>query len=236
MLFKKLLVTGKERISLVYINNSNNPHKSSASYTNIKIKKTQIKAIVDSGAEVTLINQSLAKRLNLQITKSDDTIRYIAANNQVLPHTGFTLLDIEIGQWKTKQKAIVVKDLSADILLGTDWLKQHGVILNYHKAVITCGKFTSKLLTTRLQTTHGIFTNKAISIAPLTSHVEWVTVPEIFNGTSYFENENPIRYLEVRDGLFEIQQNSMPIVLVNKNKFEIKLGKFLGNLETFHKY
>jgi hypothetical protein len=72
-----------------------------------------------------------------------------------------------------------------------------------------------------------------ISIAPLSSHIEWVNVPEIFNGTSYFENENPVQYLDIRDGLFEIHQSSMPIVLVNKNKFEITLGKgkFLGKLE-----
>ena len=104
MLFKKLLDTGKERISPVYINESYNPHKSSATYTNIKIKNVHIKAIVDSGAEVTLIALKLAKRLQLKKTTIDDNIRYIAANNEVLCHTGFTLLDVEIGQWKTNLK------------------------------------------------------------------------------------------------------------------------------------
>jgi predicted aspartyl protease len=143
LLFKKLLATGKERISPVYINESNNPQKSSATYTNIKIRNTQIKAIVDSDAEVTLIIRSLAKRLHLKVTKTDDNIRYIAANNEVLPHS-FTILFIEIGQWKTKQKAIVVKNLSAELLLGTDWLKQQGVIINYQNNLLKCGKFSSK--------------------------------------------------------------------------------------------
>ena len=50
---------------------------------------------------------------------------------------------------------------------------------------------------------------------------------------SYFENENPLQYLDIRDGLFEINQSSFPVVLVNKNKFELALGKgkFLGKLE-----
>ena len=204
-----------------------------ATYTNIKIKNVHIKAIVDSGAEVTLIALKLAKRLQLKKTTIDDNIRYIAANNEVLSHTGFTLIDVEIGQWKTKQKAIVVKDLSAELLLGTDWLTQHGVIINYQKAILSCGKFSSKLLTTRRQTCHSIFTNKSITIAPMSSHIEWVSVPDVFNGMSYFENENPLQYLDIRDGLFEINQSSFPVVLVNKNKFELALGKgkFLGKLE-----
>ena len=173
MLLKKLLVTGQKRISPVYINVSNNPHQSSATFTNIKIKNAELKAIVDSGAEVTLISSDLAKRLRLRVTKMNDNIRYIAANNEVIPHKGFTILDISIGQWKTKQKAIVVHHLTAEILLGTDWLAQYGVSLNYEKKLLTCGKFSAKLITTKIQTSHFICTTNAIVVSPLSSHIEW---------------------------------------------------------------
>ena len=116
MLLKKLIVTSQTRTSPVYINVSNNPHQSSATFTNIKIKTEEFKTLVDSGAEVTLISSDLAKRLKLRGTKMNDNIRYIAANNEVIPHKGFTIIDISIGQWKTKQKAIVVHHLKAEIL------------------------------------------------------------------------------------------------------------------------
>ena len=133
---KILIVTGQSRISPVYINVSNNPNQSSAKFTKIKIKTEEFKAIVDSGPEVTLISSDLAKRLKLRVTKMNNNIRYIAANNEVIPHKGFTILDISIGQWKTKQKAIVVHHLTAEILLGTDCLAQYGVILNYEKKLV----------------------------------------------------------------------------------------------------
>jgi hypothetical protein len=68
MLFKKRVITGKTRISPVYINIPNSPQKSSATYISIKLKNEEFKAIVDSGAEVTLINATLAKRLKLRVT------------------------------------------------------------------------------------------------------------------------------------------------------------------------
>ena len=233
MQFKKLLDTGNARISPVYINESYDPHKSSSTYTNIKINNIQVKAIVDSGAEVTIIALSLVKRLKLAVTKTENNTRYVAANNEVLTHTGFTIIDIKIGQWRTKQKAIVVEKLSTELLLGTDWLRQHGVIINYQKEILSCGRFSTKLYTAKIQTNHSIFTNKSITIAALSSHIEWIDVPENFNGTNYFENENSIQHIQIRDGLFEIQQNSLPIVMINKNKFEVTIGKgkHLGTLE-----
>ena len=159
-----------------------------ATYTNIILKTTKTNAIVDSGAEVTLINRALVKRLKLKISKTDSNVRYVAANNETIEHDGFTILNIEIGQLKTKQKAIVIKKLSTDLLLGTDWLQQNGVILNYQKRVLTCGKFCSPLLTTKSQITHCINTNKTITVLACSSHVEWISVPGIFNGTAYLEN------------------------------------------------
>jgi hypothetical protein len=237
MLFKKRVITGKTRISPVYINISNNPQKSSATYISIKLKNEEFKAIVDSGAEVTLINAALAKRLKLRVTKMNDNIQYIAANSGVIHHKGFTILDVAIGQWKTKQKAIVVDHLTADILLGTDWLSQHGVIINYEKKLLSCGKFFSNLTTSKIQTSHCICTTRAITIPPLSSHIEWFNVPESINGLSYFENENPVRYLDIRDGLFDINQNAVPVVLVNKHNFEVVVGKgkFIGKIEQLEK-
>ena len=162
MLLKKPLKTDNRRISLVYINVSNNPQKSSSTYIKLKINKHEIKTIVDSGAEVTLISKALAKKLKLRFTKMNDNVQYIAANNEVLLHSCFTILEILIGQWRTMQKAIVVDNLNADILLGTDWLTQYGVVINYAKALLTCGEFTTNLITTKTQTSFCINTVKSI--------------------------------------------------------------------------
>ena len=167
MQFKKLLGTGNARISLVYINESYDPHKSSSAYTNIKINNIQVKSIVDLGAEVTIIALSLVKRLKLVVTKTKNQTRYVAAINEVLTNTGYTTIDIKIGKWRTKQKAIVFEKLSTELLLGIDWLRQHGVIINYQKEILSCGRFSTKLFTAKIQINNTIFTNKSVTIAAL---------------------------------------------------------------------
>jgi len=99
--------------------------------------------------------------------------------------------------------------------------------------MLTCGKLFSPLFTTKTQITHCIHTNQSINIAACSSHVEWINVPDSLNGTAYLENENPIRYLNVRDRLFTITNNQVPIILINKNNFEVQVGKgkFIGTIE-----
>jgi hypothetical protein len=53
----------------------------------------------------------------------DSNIRNVATNDENIEHDDFTILSIEIGKWKRKQKAIVIKKFSTDLLLGTDWLQ-----------------------------------------------------------------------------------------------------------------
>jgi hypothetical protein len=60
-------VTGKERISPVLLNLSKNPQTSSASYINIKMEKYKGLAMIDSGAEVSVIDDSFAKETGHQI-------------------------------------------------------------------------------------------------------------------------------------------------------------------------
>ena len=74
-------------------------------------------------------------------------------------------------------------------------------------------------------------------VPPLPSHIERFNVQHVFDGLTYLENENPIRYLDILDGLFDVDQHMVPVVLVNKHIFEIVVGKgkLIGKIEQLDK-
>ena len=90
-LFKKLKSTGSERTSPVLLNYNNGPQQSetSATFVNIKINNQKCKVIVDSGAESTLVDYSVAKKLNLIIHEETDSVQYITANGEKLKTLGW---------------------------------------------------------------------------------------------------------------------------------------------------
>ena len=173
MLFKKLLSTTQTEASPVLMNFSNN---SSATFIKINCKGSKIKALLDSGAEITVINESFAKKLKLKTTLNPG-VNLIGANNKPLEATGCTILEFEIGQIKLRQKAVVVKNLSTNLLLGTDWLKKNGIIMNYERNNLTLGKTQIKLETKQIQTECVMSAVNNIEIKPFSSHIEWVKVP-----------------------------------------------------------
>ena len=234
----KLLATGPKRRSPVLMNYINSPQpqnvilKNSATYVNTKMKGSNYKAIVDSGAESTLISSCLARKLRLKIMEPEDNTVYVAANKEVLKTVGWTLLDLEIGQLKLKQKCIVIDRLSTDILLGTDTLVKYGMIINYQNFTLSCGKISVKIFTNYRQTAACLAANSVITVKPNGTHVEWMKVPENFDNALFVQSAN-FNNIVVKSGLFEASEGRVPIIITNKRNYpvEIQKGKYLANVE-----
>ena len=83
MLVKIGSTGSRKRVSPVLNNYGKNPLKTvqlktSATYIKLKLKNKEIGAIVDSGAESTIINKNLAEKLKLKIAKYNSDVKYIA--------------------------------------------------------------------------------------------------------------------------------------------------------------
>ena len=218
--------TGSTRTSPVLLNYTNSPQieKSSATYVNLKINNSKCKVIVDSGAESTLIDKKLANRLSLKIFEDDSKIEYITANGEVLKKSGWSIVEIMIGSYKFKQKCVVINNLCANILLGTDALVDHGMILNYRHKTLSVGKISLPLHTKEQQSFFCLSVTKRIEILPLQTHVEWIQVPESFNKSLLLQGEF-LTHVKITNGLYDATDGKIPVIFINQRRHPVILEK-----------
>ena len=237
MLFKKLLGTGKKRESPVLTNESIVPHNHSQTFVKIKIKEQTFKVVVDSGAEVTLMSLNMARELKIKIIP-DKSTQFIAANKQPLESIGWSLIEINFGQVKIKQKVTIIKGLSTNMLIGTDCLKNNGFIINYERNYLQLGKIFLNLITQKTQDYYHISTTSEITVEPRSSKIEFVRIPDIFEGDVYFEHNDNLRNLSVYNGLLKSNKSTIPIIFVNKMNFKQTIGKgrFIGTIESVDEF
>ena len=97
----------------------------------IKIGKTKFRSLVDTGAEVSLMHRrdydSLLVKPKLQFKR----INLSGVSGGALKIDGCINLKFTIGGIEMQHMFYVVKDMSRNLILGTDWLRQHGVRIYY---------------------------------------------------------------------------------------------------------
>jgi transposase InsO family protein len=97
-------------------------------FIKIMINGTKIRAMVDTGATVSLIKLSTLKQVNYQhhINRTGEEIT-LGDGKTKLWQYGWVDLCVKINFIKTKVRAIVADDLAADFILGMDWIKFYDV-------------------------------------------------------------------------------------------------------------
>ena len=53
---------------------------------------------------------------------------------------------LRLGSSEYRQEAIVIEDLSTDLLLGNDWLKKNGAAINFARNTLTIGRQEFQLI------------------------------------------------------------------------------------------
>ena len=122
----------KNWISPVLINGELNQRKKfSSTHIRIKINNCKTMALVDSGAAKTLVSTKFAKKMKLKTTKAVSNTKWVTANGSELENNGETVINLEIGTYSIEQRCTVIKNLVTDVLIGTDLLSNHGILINY---------------------------------------------------------------------------------------------------------
>ena len=97
----------------------------------IKIGKTKFRSLVDTGAEVSLMHRRVYDSLLVKPKLQFKRINLSGVSGGALKIDDCINLKFTIGGIEMQHMFYVVKDMSRNLILGTDWLRQHGVRIYY---------------------------------------------------------------------------------------------------------
>ena len=209
----------------------------------VKIGTQIIRALIDSGAQVSLLNAEIFTQLPTKLVRRlpHRSSRLKSASGDPIPSIGVYNINIHLGEVPLMHTFHVVKQLKQSALLGADFLAQTGAILD-------CGKQTIKIHDTILklipctevgslcrlprrvrvppQTAMSTRARLNPSVAPLeTNQVYEISSP----GSEVLDSEPGIG---VMNGLAHPQRNTVPVVLINTTgkTFQFERGMVIAQV------
>lgn len=106
----------------------------------VRIERRPYRALVDTGAEVSVISCRVFKKMRpgLELQKRDIKLR--TANGSPLYVEGLCRLQVKVGNKSTPHDFLIVKNLNRNVILGRDWLMQNGVRMYFDLGALKIGK------------------------------------------------------------------------------------------------
>lgn len=118
--------------------------------TNVTLLGTAHQAVVDTGANISIISNDLAEQLELPIKIAESTNLKIANNETVSTIGNIEQLLITINGRKFPVDVIVLDNASHPILLGTNWLAKHNGIVDTKLGILTITHHNNETTTSKL--------------------------------------------------------------------------------------
>ena len=110
-------------------------------YVTVRIHDVPVKALVDSGSAVSILQQRLFQHLSLDKLKSApelaaSKVSLMGPNDVPIKTFGTFTLKLEVDTHSFCFD-VIVADITQTLILGNDFLKHHGMVLNYDKQSLT---------------------------------------------------------------------------------------------------
>lgn len=106
----------------------------------IKLYQRRYNALVDTGAEISVIHQNVFKSLPFKHKLSKTNARLQSVNGGSLSVIGSTEISFYIGNQRLTHKFIVATGINKNVILGKDWLTKFGVRLYFDLKRLRIGK------------------------------------------------------------------------------------------------
>ena len=97
----------------------------------VKIQQLQYRALLDSGAAISLISEKAFKNLKFPVPLGRTKVHLQAVNGGSLKALGSADLEMKIAGLRLKHTFIVVSEMNRHVILGSDFLDQYGVTLYF---------------------------------------------------------------------------------------------------------
>ena len=122
------------------------PSGSECAFVSCWLNGVQCQALIDSGAQATIVSKSLFNRIKSPTTALQPQRKHVfGANNLPLDVTGEAAVVIQLGGVMAKQRVYICRGLAQEVLIGIDFFKAHKCVLNFESATISTIKGESKM-------------------------------------------------------------------------------------------
>ena len=99
---------------------------------------TAAEIMLDSGSSVSLLRQELAQKATGVVrTQPRHKMRLVTAAGESLPILGYVKATVRLGTLEKLHDFVVMKDLITAVILGTDFLQLHGLVLDFTTTPVT---------------------------------------------------------------------------------------------------
>ena len=214
--------------------------KRSPSSCLVRLEKTYYRALVDTGADLSIIHHRVYQNMKVKSKLIPSKITLNSVSGDRLKLKGKTNIEFKIGEEKVGHNFLVVENVSRNIILGRDFCKKYGVRLYYDLERIRIGK-TYVPLEDDSKIMSIVRSVKTVTLAPNTAYVmpgktksrdeQYVTV----NSNSGILQEDP--GTEIEAAVVQVRNGKVPVLVTNStNKtIRIKKGKAIACLEIIEK-
>ena len=154
----------------------------------IKIGKHKFRTLVDTGAEVSLMHRRVYDSLKIKPRLQRRKACLNSVSRESLQVDGCVNLTFSIGDTEMQHMFYVVREMNRNLILGSDWLCQHGVRIYYDLGCLRVGNKTYVNLEEDIHIACVARTKYTFSLKPQTATICYATVrynPHIPIGQDY---------------------------------------------------
>ena len=103
-------------------------HTNYAAHTHGQLNKNRVTILLDSGASCSVLSKDHMSPPNINPVART---KLVNADGRIITPCGTTTLTVTLGPFSTEHSFIVVEYLSVPAILGCDFLREHGFVLNF---------------------------------------------------------------------------------------------------------
>lgn len=193
----------------------------------IECNGIEIKGLIDTGSQVTVVDEKLVRKHGWKITHEPKNMTGAGGNKLNTPGSTILTLAIKIGQTKKEKKHLVavVKDFTSDLLIGLDLLANFQICINTSNQTL---RFEKGSIAPEIRTI------KRTIIPPRTQKIMAAKIQEegtIMTVPFYFEQPQIL----VGNAIAECKNNEVDIIVCNPTTKKVVLPSNM-QLATYEKY
>ena len=123
-------------------------------------------ALLDTGAEVTIISDDIYRRINTNTSKLEPPRKPVFGANNLPLDVGETELTLELGSIKAQHKVLVCHGLPQQVLIGIDFLMTRKCIINFDNNTVYSKGDPNSMVFGPLDKVYRITVAETVTLSP----------------------------------------------------------------------